>query len=350
MSRHAQPKRLPGLAQLDPGRCVSDAGLLRRAQGGIFGQLAGDALGSLVEFRSAASIRQEYPDGPRRFVDGGTWHTLAGQPTDDSELALMLARSIVASGGYDQEAAADAYAEWYHSRPFDIGTTTSQALGAARPSDISARSATKAMREAASRSSQSNGSLMRVSPLGIWGSNLPADRLADLARADSALTHPNPVCQEACAVYTVALAHAVATGASAGEVYEVALAWAETGCAEPSVVDAVRKAAKEPPSDYDTHQGWVLIALQNAFYQLLHAPSFEEGVVRSVASGGDTDTNGAIAGALLGAVHGRDEVPTQWRQMIVSCRPLGGVHHPRPQVFWPVDALELAERLLLARR
>jgi hypothetical protein len=93
----------------------------------------------------------------------------------------------------------------------------------------------------------------------------------------------------------------------------------------------------------------VLVALQNAFYQLLHAPTTEEGIVNTVMSGGDTDTNAAIAGALLGAVHGRASMPFQWRRTVLTCRPLAGlpgVVRPRPKAFWPVDALELAERLL----
>jgi ADP-ribosylglycohydrolase len=98
--------------------------------------------------------------------------------------------------------------------------------------------------------------------------------------------------------------------------------------------------------------GWVLIALQNAFYQLLHAPSFEEGVVATVMAGGDTDTNGAIAGALLGAVHGAGAVPPRWTRAVLSCRPLRGTPtaHPRAVEFWPLDALELAEALLGAGR
>jgi hypothetical protein len=95
--------------------------------------------------------------------------------------------------------------------------------------------------------------------------------------------------------------------------------------------------------------GWVLIALQNAFWQLLHAESLEEGIVSTVMSGGDTDTNAAIAGALLGAVWGRDAVPLQWLGRILSCRPISGIAGitlPRPEAFWPVDALWLAERLV----
>lgn len=48
-----------------------------------------------MEFQSEASIRARYPDGVRALADGGTHDTIASQPTDDSEMALMLARSIV---------------------------------------------------------------------------------------------------------------------------------------------------------------------------------------------------------------------------------------------------------------
>ena len=68
----------------------------------------------------------------------------------------------------------------------------------------------------------------------------------------------------------------------------------------------------------------------------------------TVMRGGDTDTNAAICGALLGAVHGLEAVPTQWKEKVLSCRPEqhAGVAHPRPEVFWPVDALELAQQLM----
>jgi ADP-ribosylglycohydrolase len=63
-------------------------------------------------------------------------------------------------------------------------------------------------------------------------------------------------------------------------------------------------------------------------------------------SGGDTDTTAAIAGALLGAVHGRQAIPSRWLHALLSCRTLSGTRHPRTEEYWPVDALELAEALL----
>jgi hypothetical protein len=95
--------------------------------------------------------------------------------------------------------------------------------------------------------------------------------------------------------------------------------------------------------------GWVRIALRNAFYRLRHAASLEEGIVETVMCGGDTDTNAAIAGALLGAVYGESAIPRQWREAVLNCRPaagVAGVRRPRPREFWPVDALELAEQLV----
>ncbi len=329
-----------------PGQLASDSSVLARAQGCLLGQLAGDALGSLVEFQSVSQIQRDYPNGVRDMVDGGIWNTLAGQPTDDSELALMLAHSLLHAGRYDPDAAAAAYGYWLETHPFDIGNTTRQALSAV----VRAGGQAEAGRQAANPQSQANGSLMRCAPLAIWGYRLDPDELADYARADSLLTHPHPVCQDSVAAFCIAIAHAILNGGSAENHYQAALDWADPN-AQPTVLAALRAAAepaeRQPPID-GAHQGWVLYALQNAFHQLLHAPSLEEGLVRTVAQGGDTDTTAAIAGALLGAHHGRAAIPDRWRRTILTCRPLPefGARNPRPHPLWPVDALYVAEALL----
>lgn len=100
-----------------------DAETLLRAEGCLLGQLAGDSLGSLVEFQSPSEIRRKYPNGVRELADGGVWGTIAGQPTDDSEMALILARMLVKERRYDAEEARKAYVFWLNSRPFDCGST-----------------------------------------------------------------------------------------------------------------------------------------------------------------------------------------------------------------------------------
>jgi len=68
-------------------------------------------------------------------------------------------------------------------------------------------------------------------------------------------------------------------------------------------------------------QGFVRVALRLAFWELLHAPDFESALVDVVNRGGDADTNGAIAGALLGARYGEDGIPRRWRKAVESAEP-----------------------------
>ena len=330
------------------GVAVSDAGLLSRAQGCLMGQLSGDALGELVEFQSKANIARTYPRGLSTMTDGGSWNTIAGQPTDDSELALMLARTLITDGQFDAASVAKAYAYWYESAPFDIGHTTRTALSAAANAVRQNSDPVRAARDAANDESQANGALMRISPLAIFGHVTPPKELAQWARNDAKLSHPNLVCQDANVLFVVAIQHALRTGASANDIYSYATKWAAENKLHADVQQTLFYSLTVRPN-YETNQGWVRVALQNAFWQFLHASSFEAGVVDTVMQGGDTDTNGAIAGALLGAVHGVEAIPQQWRDRVLTCRPISGlpeVKRPRPACFWPVDALVLAEHLL----
>lgn len=311
---------------------MHDPAIVSRAQGCLLGQLAGDSLGSLVEFQDPETIAAAYPDGVRLLADGGVWGTLAGQPTDDSEMALLLARSLVKERTYDARAALAAYRWWKNSRPFDMGRTT--ALG------LSGRPDTQ---------SQANGALMRISPLGVFGVGCRQDQLARWAEQDARLTHPHLVCRQINVLFVRALARAIETGPGPAALFEEMVEWARELGAVPPVTEAMSAARTGPPEDFMHQQGWVLKAFQNALYQLLHADSPEDGVVDTVGRGGDTDTNAAICGALLGAVHGRGMIPTQWQDCVLNCRPEGpgpAVKRPRPRELWPVDALELADRLL----
>jgi ADP-ribosyl-[dinitrogen reductase] hydrolase len=309
-----------------------DPRTMSRSEGCLLGQLAGDSLGGLVEFQPSEDIARKYPDGVRELADGGTWGTIAGQPTDDSEMALALARTLMKFKRYDAGEARNAYVMWLNSSPFDCGSTVAAGLLGHL-----------------NRDSQANGALMRISPLGIFCCNLDLEQTAELARQDAALTHPHPICLQANSLFTMAISEAVGQWKGAQQIYEDIKDWAAAMKVEKLLMRAILEAADHKPVDYLHQQGWVLIAFQNALYQLLHAKSLEEGVVGTIMCGGDTDSNAAIAGALLGAVHGRDAMPQQWVDKILNCRPAFGqanVQHPRPECFWPVDALHIARRLV----
>jgi ADP-ribosylglycohydrolase/fructose-1,6-bisphosphatase/inositol monophosphatase family enzyme len=315
---------------------------LDRALGCLFGQVAGDSLGSLVEFNSPAEIARRYPDGLSDLADGGTWSTFAGQPTDDSELALDLARTLAALRSFSVETVARAYAGWYCSEPFDIGSTTAQALLAAARQP---KTAAAAARGAASTFSQANGALMRCAPIGIWARG--PEEAAAAARADAGLTHPNPICQAASAAFTAAIATAIAGGDRAAMLRAAEAELNETGL-EPLWRAMAHARQGTPPQDFLRQQGFVLIAFQNAFRHLALGTPLAEAVIETVAQGGDTDTNAAICGALLGAAQGSEAIPMRWRMAILACRPMEelGALQPRPARYWPDDLPALAEALL----
>lgn len=346
-SSSASQPRFP-LCRPERGMNVADNGLLQRAQGCLLGQLAGDALGSMVEFEISSTIRRHYPGGLCEIGPSPVWGTLAGQPTDDSELALMLARSLIVEGTFDDERIAAAYAYWYESHPFDIGGTTRMAMQGIMAAKANAVRLSAGARAAASQTSEANGALMRQSPLAIWGHALKPEVLDRYVRADTTMTHPNRVCQDASTAFIVALAAVIREGLDGESAYKRALEWHTAHGQSPVVTRALVEARHAQPA-FSPNIGHVPIALQNAFYQALHAPTVEAGVVNTVMGGGDTDTNAAVAGALLGAIHGAPAVPRQWQRKLLSCRPHRAdpsAHRPRPEAFWPVDALILAERLV----
>src|SRR5262249_37177270 len=138
---------------------------------------------------------------------------LAGQPTDDSELALLLARTLVHQGCYARGAVLDAYVHWWNDpKTWDRGGTITRALSAASRG-ASTEERLQRVEQFADPTRPSNGSLMRISPLGIFGARQPVEA-ALWAREESRLTHPHPFCQDACAVYVSAIAAALANGLS----------------------------------------------------------------------------------------------------------------------------------------
>jgi ADP-ribosylglycohydrolase/fructose-1,6-bisphosphatase/inositol monophosphatase family enzyme len=295
-----EPRREPRITLGFPRR--EHGQRLLRAQGCLLGQVIGDNLGGAEAFK-----------------------LLPGQATDDSEMALALARSIVCEGGHNADKVLEAYREWLTSRPVDIDMTTEKGLLGQHADD-----------------SQSNGSLMRVSPIGVFAAGDPA-LAARLARDDSLLTHRNEVCVEACAGFCAAIAVAI-DGGDRDAMLAAALSHSKSPARE-----AIEQGARGKLPDFITHPGWVLVGLQNAFYGLFNARSLDSFLDETVRRGGDMDTNAAIAGALLGSLHGRDAIAPKWILQVLACRPLaeGGALRPRPMDCWPDDILELAEALLL---
>lgn len=277
------------------------ADLLGRARGVLYGQCIGDNLGSQVEFMSRAEIAEEYPDGVREMLGGGPHEILAGQPTDDTEMAVDLIGSLVEMGGFDEADVRTRYEMWVSGGAFDVGNTCAAALRWNAPD----------------ADSQANGALMRVSPLAVAYSGRP-EEAAEFARRDAELTHPNPMTKAANAVYVGALAEVLA-GADAKESLR---RWLQAeDLAQYLDFRALDRGytldnwEDEPP---ESGAGWVLNALHAVVYHVAQGTDFEEALVQTIALGQDTDTNAAIVGAFLGGIVGEDGIPARWRETVDS--------------------------------
>ena len=302
---------------------------LERARGALWGQAVGDAFGTTFEFQDELGIATREPSAwPGEMIGAGPFALLPGQVTDDTELALALARSLMRRGRYDQDDVAAAYVRWCASDPFDVGGATHQAFGAPA-------SNAEMLEARANQDTQANGSLMRASPLGVFGAGMPRSALAQLAERDSMLSHPHAVCRAACAVFVTTIADAITTGASGLELFERASEFSRGSVIE----DTLRAAQTALPISDGANMGWVRIALQHAFFHLRNTSDFEAALIQTVVKGGDTDTNGAIAGALLGAALGAEGIPLRWRESVRLCP------SPRPEEYQSADISNLAADL-----
>ncbi len=214
----------------------------------------------MVEFHSRAGIARDYPGGLRTMGASPVWGTLAGQPTDDSEMALVLVRLLTDANEFDEEQVANAYTFWRESDPFDVGGTIRRATDAMIHARQSGTSLSAGARAAANLQSEANGALMRQSPLALWGIQHTEESLNRLVREDTALTHPNRVWQDASAGFIVALSACIHEGLDGEATYQRACSWHRQYGASPSITSALSKARRQAPN-CEQNQGHVLIAL-----------------------------------------------------------------------------------------
>ncbi len=277
-------------------------------KGRFFGTLlaaaAGEALGAPHENKKADQV------GPlREITSGGMW--AAGEPTDDIDLTLILLRSIVARRKLDPDDVAHGLLKWFAGKPKDIGNLTRAALENLRAGEPPAQSGAIAW-EDSGRKAAGNGSLMCCAPVGLFHvRNL--DGLEGDAVTASRITHYDPRCVGACVGVTTAIALLVRGGADAEEA--ISRAATAAGAHSDEALQAIERGASRKPADLHVDgddRGFVLHTLELAFSALATAASLEEGLRSVISRGGDTDTNGCVAGALLGAKFGKSQVPERW--------------------------------------
>lgn len=280
------------LALADPSvhaAMTADPGIAERARAAFLGLAIGDALGATVEFMQPAEIRAAH--GVHRDIVGGGWLKLkAGAITDDTEMSLALARSLVRSGGFDARDVCEAFAAWLRAGPIDVGNTCRRGIRRYMMHGT--------VEGAFAEGDAGNGAAMRVVPVALSTLGDPA-RAAAWTVGQAHTTHHHPRSDAAC-ITLVAMVQALILGQGRAS----ARAHAEALLAEHP------KFAWDPYKGLAT--GYVVDTVQTVFWAYFSTETFEDCLVKTVNQGGDADTTGAIAGMLAGAEFGMGGIPGRW--------------------------------------
>jgi ADP-ribosylglycohydrolase len=155
-----------------------------------------------------------------------------------------------------------------------------------------------------------NGSLMRTAPLAFL--KLPDEEVAKVVTQISKLTHYEDDAAHACIIWVFAIRHAIKTGELD---FEPGFAFLPEE-AQTKWRGLLKEAEEHPPVHFENN-GWVVSAFQAAASAAIIGQfDFTEGIEAAVRSGYDTDTVAAIAGSLLGAVHGAQYLPHEWVEIL----------------------------------
>ena len=317
----------------------------RRWRGCLLGGAVGDALGAPVGFMTLDEIRGRF--GPAGIVDYTTAFERPGCVTDDTQMTLFTAdgllrahirQSLEGSVNF-AEIVSHAYLRWLTTQgtPAALVDTTGdqgwliaqRELHAKRVPGHTCLAALGAMQVLGSKArndSNGCGGAMRVAPVGLFCAREPgasdaraARRAFDLACELAALTHGHPTGQVAAGAFA-ALVALLAREWDLDEAIDEVMPLVvrrplgnETALAIERAVAIARRGAPDATHIRELGEGWAAEeALAIAIYAALATPDFTSGVLLAVNHDGASDSTGAMAGNLLGAWRGIDNVPRKW--------------------------------------
>jgi ADP-ribosylglycohydrolase len=271
--------------------------LAERARGMLLGHAAGNALALPTEGLGAGEIARRWPAGvhdiERRDTTESPWD-------DDVALSLILGEELLSSP-VDLRRIMQRWAAWAMRDGRGIGVQTGAAL---RHFEAHGSPPTAA-------GLPTNGALSRTLPLALATLGSGRNRISASWHI-AALTHPHPEAAWAAVALTVAAARLLSGHRDfVPDVLEVLRANESPA----PVVDAVRRVPigrREALPVGAAATGLAAATLEIALWFAWHEPDLERGLTWLAGAGGDSDTNAAVAGGLMGARDGEAAVPARW--------------------------------------
>ena len=320
-----------------------------RAYGALAGLALGDALGMPTQAMSPAQIRAVY-GRITGLVDGDASQPYApgmpaGSVTDDTEQALLVASLLVRGRGSSSGRVALDAGEFAHALlAWEDSMIERGSLDLLGPSTKAALERVRAGEDPLSvgGAGTTNGAAMRVTPIGIAMSTADPEAFADAIWSSCQVTHATRQGFQSAALVAAAVSMGIDTPRSAASDM-TALLWKAVSYVDslperggwtpdPDVVAATRRAmqlvANPASSSLEclVEQVGTSVAsaqaIPMAFALLARDPS-PQALLDAANLGGDTDTIGAIAGAILGAALGVEVLPTDSLTMIEEVSHLG---------------------------
>jgi len=302
-----------------------------KARGCMFGLFIGDALGSYLEntvtLNSDAEVRKAM-----LIPGGGFFKTCPGQGTDDSEIALSLMYGLLAGKGqFDMVEITRSFGKYYTSPMWCYGPTSYKAISKCSvedPDPSAPRNAAKG------GTSASDGALMRCMPMAIWCHNLPLEQVHEAVPIEVKFTHDLPLVANLVTAYCVGIRHLLRNPDCVNRRKDAFSAAREAAAKCPETLhylENAQKFAKQKKvtldADFNPHVGSMVHSKNGftlAFYFLLREDIsnnklFDSVMYECCRLAGDTDTNAAIAGALIGAYLGFENLPQEKVQKVMTC-------------------------------
>ena len=271
-----------------------------RCNGLVIGAAVGDALGAPFEFKRGGTYAKRFPSpehgGIGEMIGGGTFAWLPGEFTDDTQMALALALSLLESGGFDPDVTWNYWRNWAYTAK-DIGNTTRHSLSYENWRDVS---------HSNPESTAANGALMRAFPLALLDKS--REELQAIVLQQGEMTHPHPAARWG-AWLGVAMMHSAIHGNNPFVTLDEELELMPKDFAEK--FKPLLTSDWEPTADR-INNGSVWGCLADAVWAVRNSESFEEAVVNAINLGDDADTVGCVAGALAGAIYGIQAIPSRW--------------------------------------